>query len=72
MTIRTNEERAESAYRALGYYSQKAHGGEDYQDYHISDLLGDLHHLADAMGEDWDSLLESAAMHYNAEVGGDE
>ena len=64
---RTNDDRAESAFRALHYYSQKAHAGEEYQDYHISDLLGDLHHLADSMGEDWEFLLERASTHYMAE-----
>jgi hypothetical protein len=70
-TERTNEDRAESAMRALRYYSQKAHGGEDYQDYHISDLLGDFHHLADSMGENWDALNAMADTHYDAETGGD-
>ncbi len=64
---RTNDDRAESAMRALVYYSQKAHGGESYQDYHLSDLLGDLRHLADSYGEDWDALLETANTHYIAE-----
>ena len=67
---RTNDDRArgaEAAYRVLHSYSQKAHAGESYQDYHISDLLCDLHHLADQMGEDWDALLETANTHYMAE-----
>ena len=64
---RTNDDRAESAFRALHYYSQKAHGGESYQTYHLSDLLGDLRHLADSYGEDWDTLLETANTHYMAE-----
>ncbi len=64
---RTNDDRAESAMRALVYYSQKEHAGEEYQDWHISDLLGDLRHLADQYGEDWQALLERADVHYMAE-----
>lgn len=67
-TERTNEDRAESAFRVLLVYSQQTHSGESYQDYHISDLLCDLHHFADEHGEDWGALLETATMHYDAET----
>jgi hypothetical protein len=33
----------------------------------VSDLLADLMHLADYLGEDWSSLLASAEMHHTAE-----
>lgn len=37
---------------------------------HLSDLLGDLRHLADALGADWEELAASAGKHYRAEIHG--
>ncbi|WP_280123341.1 MULTISPECIES: hypothetical protein [Rhodococcus] len=34
------------------------------------DFLGDLHHLADAMGVDWDEAQRRGAVHYTAELYG--
>lgn len=37
----------------------------------VTDLLGDLHHLADAVGVDWDEALDDSSRHYRAEVAGE-
>lgn len=37
----------------------------------FSDLLGDLMHLADALGEDFVALVESGEVHYLAELNGE-
>ncbi|MEU2006967.1 hypothetical protein ACH47B_37845 [Rhodococcus sp. NPDC019627] len=36
----------------------------------FGDFLGDLHHLADAMGVDWDEAQRRGAVHYTAELYG--
>ncbi len=38
------------------------------QDYALTDLLCNLHHLADVRGLDWGRLLTSANNHYQEEV----
>lgn len=45
--------------------------GGDEVDLAISDLLGDLMHLADAAGVDFDELLDKARWHYTTETGGE-
>lgn len=37
----------------------------------VVDLLGDLHHLTDAVGVDWDKALDDSDRHYRAEVAGE-
>lgn len=37
----------------------------------ITDLLGDLRHLTDALGSDWDEVLDRSAVDYDAEVAGE-
>ena len=36
----------------------------------FGDFLGDLHHLADAMGVDWDEAQRRGEVHYTAELYG--
>lgn len=36
----------------------------------FGDFLGDLHHLADVMGVDWDEAQRRGAVHYTAELYG--
>lgn len=45
-------------------------GGEDVSTA-ISDLLADLHHLADALDLDWDALVERGDRHYQPELRGE-
>lgn len=45
-------------------------GGEDMHTT-LSDLLCDLHHLADAIDLDWDELLNRADGHYEPEIRGE-
>lgn len=36
----------------------------------LGDVLGDLHHWADAVGIDWEEVLDRADYHYDAETTG--
>ncbi|AZS08278.1 hypothetical protein PBI_IRONMAN_77 [Mycobacterium phage IronMan] len=50
----------------------KVIGGEDEEvDIAIEDLLGDLMHLADAAGVDFDEALNKAEYNYDLEVNGE-
>ncbi|MBX4171212.1 hypothetical protein HBA53_23180 (plasmid) [Rhodococcus pyridinivorans] len=37
----------------------------------VLDLLVDLHHLTDAVGVDWDEVLDDSNRHYRADVAGE-
>ena len=58
----TLRERAARAEKALS-----EHLDEDYEQGMV-DLLGDLMHLADREGEDFDTLVRKARSHYLAEI----
>ena len=38
--------------------------GENVDEYHISDLICDLHHLSDTLGLDWYHAIQIADMHH--------
>ena len=64
-----NEERAEWAQASLDVYT-KLTGltKEDGLQTAIVDLIGDLRHLADSKGIDWDEVKARANDHYSAET----
>lgn len=63
-------DRIERARGALDYYSENSGSGYSEPDETIvTDLLADLMHLAAEDGEfDFDDALDSARMHFSAEV----
>lgn len=66
-----NRTRAGNAAIAVAAYTDALyHGGEEPQTV-FSDLLGDLRHLADALGFDWDDLDRRGDFHYQAEIRGE-
>lgn len=68
--VQDNTRRAGFTVPALRAFSDTVRlHGEDV-DTVISDLLGDLLHLCDALGHDFDALLERGCSHYEAEVEG--
>ncbi|QFP95556.1 hypothetical protein SEA_GAUGELDP_73 [Mycobacterium phage GaugeLDP] len=56
---------------ALSAYVKVIGGHDEGIDVAISDLLGDLMHLADAAGVDFDEALNKAEYNYDAEVNGE-
>lgn len=64
-----NEDRAEWAEQALATFMKRT--GTDREDA-LCDLLADLMHWADRNGGDFDSQLDRARMHYEAETTGDD
>lgn len=68
ITITTNEDRAEAAYRAVEKFSDTTGlEGEDMQT-KISDLLCNLQHLAVEQGIEFSECLEQAYRHYETET----
>ncbi len=68
MTIRTNKDRAESAYKAVDKFSDTTGlEGEEMQT-KITDLLCNLQHLADEQGIEFSECLEQANRLYESEV----
>jgi hypothetical protein len=67
-TQHDNTRRAGFALLALGAYADRV--GTDEESV-ISDLIGDLRHLCDALGEDFDTQAERSLLHYNAEILGE-
>lgn len=68
ITISTNEDRAESAFRAVEKFSDiTGLEGEEMQT-KIADLLCNLQHLADEQGIDFSECLEQASRHYESET----
>jgi hypothetical protein len=66
-----NAQRASFAGLALKAYNARVcPGGGEPPETVLSDLLGDLMHLCDALGEDFDALASTARMHYQAELDG--
>jgi hypothetical protein len=66
----TNTERAYSAFVALTAYFNH-YGGEDLAQSQITDLVNDLHHLADAYGVSWESLENVSTENYDQEANGE-
>ena len=70
----TNEDRAAFARLAVdAYYLRTRHEVGPEEDVEAweevaSDLLCDLHHLADRHGVDWDAVVRRASGHYEAEI----
>lgn len=67
---RDNNARASFAVAALVAYRNVVRGDEDIETV-LSDLLGDLRHLADVVGVDFDEANDRGRYHYDAEVIGD-
>jgi hypothetical protein len=72
----TNEDRAGIAESVLHEYVRAKESGMDLEDYGIEeaivDLISDLLHLAHAEGMKPEKLVQSATMHFEAELDGDE
>lgn len=64
-----NTARAEFAARALVAFAERVGGSEDIETY-LGDLLGDLHHLCDATGVDWDTVRDRGERYYADEIAG--
>ncbi|UJD20915.1 hypothetical protein SEA_ZIMMER_77 [Mycobacterium phage Zimmer] len=56
---------------ALSAYTKVVGGGDNDVATQLSDLLGDLMHLADAAGIDFDEAVNKAEFNYDAEVNGE-
>lgn len=67
----TNEDRADRAMECLNNYSTLPVQEEDNETL-IKDLLADLMHLSKREGFDWNSMLLSAEVNFNAEVAEEE
>lgn len=65
-----NNARASFAALALVTYTDKV-GDSGELGTQISDLLGDLMHLCDSLGVEFDSAVDTARMHYTAEIRGE-
>ncbi|MDC8832831.1 hypothetical protein [Alteromonas gilva] len=65
-----NEARAGSGWNALMAYASKAYGNVDPEpvEQGIRDLLGDLQHLCNSLGLDFDYLLERATGTFRDEL----
>lgn len=63
-----NTARASFAAQALVTFVERA--GENEMETNISDLLGDLMHLCDALGIDFDEAVDDGRVYYEAEVEG--
>lgn len=70
---RDNGARAGWAARGLAAYAVHLGGATLTEEISVAagDLLADLRHLFDALGLDWDGALESAEVHYRAEIVGE-
>ena len=67
----TNEQRTDAAYSAMLAYGHRKNGVQpsaNEMEEVITDLLTDFLHMADAYGLDLDKHLETAKMHYEAEI----
>jgi hypothetical protein len=65
MTTAANRRRAADARLTLSMMAIEADG----LDVAIIDQLTNLHHLVQLHGLDWDELVNTATMHFNAEQG---
>ncbi len=63
-----NNTRASFAAVALVAYIKRV--GEDEVETNVSDLLGDIMHLCDALGIDFDDMIHRGLRHYDREVKG--
>ena len=63
LTIRSNFDRADRAQRSLKYQYDE----EDTQT-NMTDLICDLHHLADNQGIDFEDVLRMVEDHHEAEI----
>lgn len=68
MDIRTNEDRAESAFRALQKFNQVTDIEDEEPETQIADLLCNLQHYADEQGVDFQACLDRGNRNYEAEV----
>ena len=70
---RDNSIRARRAARALVAYAQHLGGATLTEEVEVAagDLLGDLRHLFDALGVEWDAAVASSEVHYRAEIFGE-
>jgi hypothetical protein len=59
-----NRERAQRVENALAAANYWDHG----EDYAVTDILGDIRHLCDREGWDFDDLIERSISNYRAEV----
>jgi hypothetical protein len=66
-----NDARASFGARALATHAGLTGNGGEPLATALSDLLGDLRHLADALGVDYDDADATADMHYCAEIHGE-
>lgn len=57
--------------RGSGYGETYGDEGSGLMEETLTDLLADLHHLADRAGLDWEDITERAELHYSAEIAGE-
>lgn len=68
---RDNQTRAYFAVPALKAFAERTGIQDEDQELAMSDLISDLHHLADALSLDWDVVLQRGDGHYQAEIRGE-
>ena len=68
----TNYDRAEWASLAVKDHACRTNSQDEDAQTKLSDLLCNLRHFADVIGIDWDSAIERASMHYEAEAENEE
>lgn len=66
-----NNLRAKFAAKAVYHYARRTGTLDEEPALSISDMLGDLRHLCDALDLDFDELVERGAFHYSAEIRGE-
>jgi hypothetical protein len=69
MTEITNEERGNRVITLLDAYTEIADGGDEGEDYVITDFIADLLHLARNQGHDPQRIMRNALMHFETETG---
>lgn len=68
--MRPNVARVIAASRALhAHTGQVVPDGEEAHVEAMTDLIADLHHLADCMGLDWIKITDLAEIHHDDEAG---
>jgi hypothetical protein len=70
-TAADNNLRARFAVVALKAFAERVGSSNEGPEQGITDLLADLHHLADALDLSFEGLLDRADVHYAAEIRGE-
>lgn len=69
--VKDNAIRASYGSEAVRAYGATTHMLDEEPETAISDLVGDLRHLCDSLGLDFDELADNGTSHYEAEIRGE-